>query len=164
MKRRPVYNPIRPAARSVRLMVMLGVAPALVLSPLTADAILIHYDGHDVHAHTVSFIGIEETVETPEHRHGSHEHGNRVIDPREHGDRGLLILVDLPDAAVRARAPGAGLIVTMSSAFAPLCAVNATIPTATGNAIRRSPVSTGPPLPTASTVVTILLSNHALLL
>ncbi len=155
------YIPVYPASRCVRPLVILAVMPALTLSPLTTEAILIHYDGHDIHTHAVGMNDRNGWVETEEHHH-SHEHDCQMSDPHEHGED-FLILLDLPDALLRLRGLGSGSAIDTSMACAPSTGTLAGLsldrcPSLSSSAFLAFPAH--PP----SAVAGILLTNHALLL
>ncbi len=152
------------AGRAERLLLMLAVLPALVFSPLGADAILIHYDGHDIHAHTVVGRDLDSWVEAPEHEHAAHEHDCQSLDPHEHGGGDVLIVLELPDAVLRARGLGSGAVLVASSAAMPLLNVGIAIPFAVDVPLHVRSSSVSSTLQPDRTVTGILLSNHALLL
>ena len=53
-----------------RPLATLVVMPALVLSPLASQAILIHdHHGHDTHGHTVTLCDLDDLQENSEHQH-----------------------------------------------------------------------------------------------
>lgn len=152
------------ASRAERLLLMLAVLPALVFSPLDAEAILIHYDGHDIHAHTVVGGDLDSWVETPEHEHAAHEHDCQSLDPHEHGGGDVLIVLELPDAVLRARGLGNGGILVAGSAAVPSLSVGIAIPFAVDAPLQLRSSSVAFTLQPYRTVAGILLSNHALLL
>ncbi len=162
MRRRRRYKLTKPANRALRVLITLGFAPVLVLSPLTANAVLIHYDGHDVHAHTVAFSGIGNGVEIPDHPHASHGLDCHVHHPHEHDGSTFLIVLHLPDAVRRMRGLGSGVFVAASSTVAP--SPVAVADALQGTVICGCPTSLASALRPDRTVVGILLSNHALLL
>lgn len=148
----------------MRLAIMLGVAPALALSPLNIEAILIHYDGSDVHAHAVTVGEIESWVETPQHEHGPHEHDGLAGDPHAHDGGDLLLVLDLPDTDLRLHAPQAGAIATaVSAAGQATSVVSATIAAGYGPQHARLWPCV-PALRCGRTVAGILQTSHALLL
>lgn len=148
----------------MRLAIMLGVAPALALSPLNIEAILIHYDGSDVHAHAVTVGQIDSWVETPEHEQGPHEHDGQAGDPHAHDGGDLLLVLELPDTDLRLQAPQAGAIVTaVSAAGRATSVVSATIVTDYAPQHARLWLS-APALRCDRMVAGILQTSHALLL
>jgi hypothetical protein len=152
------------AGRAERLLLMLASLPALVFSPLGAEAIVIHYDGHDVHAHTVVGRDLDSWVEAAEHEHAAHEHDCQSLDPHEHGAGDILIVLELPDAVLRARGLGSGVVLAASSAAVPPLSVGIAIPFAVDVPLHVRSSSLAFTLKPYRTVAGILLSNHALLL
>ncbi len=148
-----------------RLLVMLAVMPALVLGPLTVEAILIHdHHGHDIHFHSLKFCELDAWRNNPEHQHEEHEHDGQPVDlPADDGCM-IVIVLDLPEALPGVR--GMSTTTVVVTGFGPSPSPVAVTADAAAN---------GPPLYTrassfalrlraGSTVVGILLSNHALLL
>ncbi len=152
------------AGRAERLLLMLAVLPALVFSPLGAEAILIHYDGHEVHAHTVVGRDIDNWVEAAEREHTAHQHDCLSFDPHEHGGGDVLIVLELPDAALRARGLGSGAALVASSAAVPPLSVGIAVPLAVDASLHVRSSSVASTSQPSRSVVGILLSNHALLL
>ena len=106
------YIPVNLARRVDRLLVTLAVAPALVLSPLTAQALLIHdHHGHDTHGHTVTLHDLDDLRENSEHQHEKHDHDGLPVDPAEDEGTPILIVLDLPEALPGARTFSAGAAV-----------------------------------------------------
>ncbi len=152
------------AGRTQRSLLILAVLPALVFSPLGAEAILIHYDGHDIHAHAVVGRDIDNWVEGPEHEHAAHDHDCQLLDPHEHGGGDVLVVLELPDAVLRSRGLGSATAVVTSRAAAPLPFVGIAIPSVVDVPLHLRSSSVASLLQPDGTVAGILLSNHALLL
>lgn len=152
------------ADRTQRSLLILAVLPALVFSPLGAEAILIHYDGHDVHAHAVVGRNLDNWVETAEHEHAARDHDCQSLDPHEHGGGDVLVVLELPDAVLRARGLGSGTAVVANRAAAPLPFVGIAIPFVVDVPLHLRCLSVASILQPDRTVAGILLSNHALLL
>ncbi len=148
----------------MRLAIMLGVAPALALSPLNIEAILIHYDGSDVHAHAVTVGEIDSWVERPAHESGPHEHDGQAGDPHAHDGGDLLLVLDLPDTDLRLYTPQAGAIVAAFSAAEQLPAVASATIVADDTPQHARSWLCAPALRPHRTVAGILQTNHALLL
>jgi hypothetical protein len=136
-----------------------------MLSPLTAQAILIHdHHGHDTHSHALSVHELDELRSNPEHQHEEHEHDGLPVDPAEDEGTPIVIVVDLPEALRGARTSSAGAAVATG--------IGAALRTLTINSCvvedSRHPVESQQTLaniPRARSLVTgILLTNHALLL
>lgn len=159
------YMPVRLTRWVGHMAVTLSVFPALVLSPLTAQALLIHdHHGHDTHGHTVPLYDLDALREHSEHQHEKHEHDGLPVDAAEDQDTPILIVVDLPEALPGPR--------TFSAGAAVAGGIGAALRTL---AIHSCVVADGRPLvqgqqtladiPRAHGLVTgILLTSHALLL
>ena len=157
------FLPVHPCSRAVRLAIVLAAAPVLALSSLSTEAILVHYDGYDIHTHTAAFNDLDGWVETAKHQHASHEHDCQLHDPHEHGDD-FLIVLDLPDAFLRGRGLPTGITSVAASSLLPRT-IAATPTTDTVNPPTYERIWSGAPNLRAGNKVTgILLSNHALLL
>ena len=148
--------------RLIRLVVTLTIVPVLALSPLSVDAMLIHYDGHDIHAHTVTLDEFDGWMEAPEHRDSSHDHDCQAHDPNEHGDD-FLIVIHLPVAVLRGRNLISAAALATNVAVPSLAAMT---PMAV---VQHAPLGKGslfvaPFVGPGRTVSGLLLSNHALLL
>ena len=159
------YIPVNLARRVDRLLVTLAVAPALVLSPLTAQALLIHdHHGHDTHGHTVTLHDLDDLRENSEHQHENHDHDGLPVDPAEDEGTPILIVLDFPEALPGAR--------TLSGGAAVATGIGAALRTLTVSSWVvedvPSPVESQQALaniPRAHGMVTgILLTSHALLL
>ncbi len=155
-------NSVRRVGRAAATLIVL---PALVLSPLTAQAILIHdHHGHDTHGHTVTLCDLEDVRENSEHKHEEHEHDRLPANPAEEEDTVIVIMLDSPEALPGARTSSGG----------------AAVATGIGAAVRTLSISScvtadvRPPLESQTTVACIprahglvtglLLTSHALLL
>ena len=96
------FNPER---RVGSLLVTLATAPALALSPLATQAIVIHdHHGHDTHGHTLALHELDDWQENPEHQHEHRDHDGLPADPTGREGPSTLIVVDLPEALARGRA------------------------------------------------------------
>jgi len=159
------YILMRHAKNCGRLMVTLVVLPALVLSPLTAQALLIHdHHGHDTHGHTVTLCDLDDVREDSEHQHDEHDHDGLQVDPPEDEGTPIVIVLDLPEMLPGARTSSAGMTVATGIGAALRTLATNTCVVDDG----RPPVESQQTLaniPRARGLVTgILLSNHALLL
>ena len=150
------------AGRLVRSMVTLAIFPVLALSPLSVDAMLIHYDGHDIHTHAVTSDDFDSWTESPEHRHSSHDHDCQVRGRHEHGDD-FLILIHLPVAVLRGRSLISAAEFATNVA-APSLAPMARMAVVQNASLIRDSLFVAPFLSPGRTVSGLLLSNHALLL
>ena len=159
------YMPIRSIKRVGSFAATLSVLPALVLSPLTAQALLIHdHHGHDTHGHTVTLCDLHDVRENSEHQHEKHDHEGQPVDPAEDDDKSILIVLDIPEALPGSRTFSAGATVATG--------IGAALRTlAINNCLKedgRPPVESQQTLaniPRARSLVTgILLTSHALLL
>ncbi len=144
---------------------MLAVMPALVVGPLTLEAILIHgHDGHDVHSHSLTLCELDAWRSNPEHQHKEHEHDGQPVDPPADDGCMIVIALDLPKALLGVGRMSTSTVVV--SGFRPSpspVAVNAGA-AADGPPLYARASFFAPKLRAGSTVVGILLSNHALLL
>ena len=147
------------AGRLVRSMVTLAIFPVLALSPLSVDAMLIHYDGHDIHTHAVTSDDFDSWTETPEHRHSSHDHDCQAHGPHEHGED-FLILIHLPVAVLQGRN------LVSAAEFAPIVAAPtpAAMAVVQNALLSKDSLFVAPFIGPARAVSGLLLSNHALLL
>lgn len=163
-QRRKLWN-TRSVGRIGRMTATLTVLPALLLSPLTTQAILIHdHHGHETHAHAIRVHELDELVGNPEQRHEEHEHDTSAVgDPKDDGSS-VVILLDLPDGLARSRvASGGGTLVSVPSVTFP----TNTLVIAAHPLDRPSGVGvcqTAPPLRAGGSLEGILLTSHALLL
>ncbi len=161
------FIPVNLGSRVVRSVVAFAAAPVLALSPLCAETILIHdHHGHDVHSHKLVLSELDDWLNNPEHRHEEHEHDDQSPDPPADDGGMIVIVLDLPEALPGVRGMSTSTVVV--TGFGPSPSPFAVIPTYVGTAngppryTRAS--SFAPRLRADSTVVGILLSNHALLL
>jgi len=150
-----------------RVAATLTVLPALVLSPLTAQAILIHdHHGHETHAHAISVHELDEVDGNPEHRHEEHEHDGSAVDYSDSDEPPLVILLDLPEGLAGSRAASSGGTSIGSIPVARMASTNAVAIVA--QQCERSygarPSGTAPPLRARGSLEGILLTSHALLL
>ena len=159
------YILIRHAKHCGRLMATLVVLPALVMSPLTAQALLIHdHHGHDTHGHTVTLCDLDDLRENSEHQHEKHDHDGLPVDPTEDEGTSILIVLNLPEALPGTRTSSAGTAVA-TGIGTPLrtLAIN-TCMVEDGQPPLENP-RTLAQIPRAHGLVTgILLTSHALLL
>ena len=149
-------------ARIVRLAVTLAVAPVLAMSPLSVDAMLIHYDGHDIHTHAVTSDDFGRWTEPPEHRHAAHDHDCQAHDPHDHGDE-FFIVVDLPVAVAKGRTSGIASLVLASATQTP-CPAVAPMAVVQNVSLHGGTFDHAPDSRPARAVSRILQTNHALLL
>ena len=165
MSRWRKYMPVRSIRRVGSFAATLSVLPALVLSPLTAQALLIHdHHGHDTHGHTVALCDLDDLQENSEHQHEEHDHDGLPVDPSEGEGTPILIMLELPEALRGAR--------TCSASAAVAAGIGAALRTLALNSwvvdVVRLPVESQQTLadiPCAHGLVTsILLTSHALLL
>jgi len=76
-------------------------SPAFLLSPRTAQAILIHdHFGHELHTHTLPLQDLEAWRDGTANGHEEHRQGGRSGDPLEGEDEGvsILLVLELPHA------------------------------------------------------------------
>ena len=153
------------AKRFGRLLATLVILPALVMSPLTAQAILIHdHHGHDTHGHTVTLYDLDDLRENLEHQHEKHEHDGLPVDPPEDEGTPILIVRSLSEALRGARTTSAGTAVAagIGTALRTL-AVNSCV-VDDGRPPGESQ-QTSANIPRAPSLIRgILLTSHALLL
>ncbi len=159
------YIPAHPAQRIGRLLTTLAALPALALSPLTAQAILIHdHHGHETHAHTLTVHDLDDWREDREHQHEEHDHDGQPAHPSEDEGESILIVLDLPEAL-----PGGRLLSNGATFIAGAAAAPSTyaIAIATPHGQRASVGGSSllaHPVRTCGSLRSILLTNHALLL
>ncbi len=156
------YMPVRSIRRVSRFSVAMSVLPAVMLSPLTAPALVIHdHHGHDTHGHAVTLCDLDHHSENPDHRHEKHDHDGL---PVEDEGSSILIVLDIPEALPGARAYASGTVVASGIGVAlrtlvtNRCMVDVD-PFPVGS--RRT---LGDILRADGLVTGILLTNHALLL
>ncbi len=159
------YRLARHAKHFGRCLAVPVALPALVLSPLTAQAILIHdHHGHDTHGHTVTLCDLDDFRENSEHQHEKHEHDGQPADPPADDGRMIVIVLDLPEALPSVRGMSTSTVVVTGFGPSPSPVAVTTDAAANGPPLYARASSFAPRLRAGSTVVGILLSNHALLL
>ncbi len=148
--------------RTVRVLVVLAMLPALCL---TQQAFVIHdHHGHDIHSHAITLSELDDWENDPEHRHDEHKHDGQPAVCRAEDSGTVVIVLQLPDAALRLRTMSRTAVVGAASAppLLPI-AIFANAP-----AHRRSSKEPSDSFPrnlcVDDTVNRILLTNHALLL
>ena len=145
-----------------RLLATLPALPALVLSPITAQAILIHdHDGQDLHFHTITPNGSEDY---PKDWSCEQERDHRAAEPPKESCNTIVLELGLPDALPRVRGLSAGNVVGTYLARLPLPVAIAPDPAASTPCPNARPWSATLDLRPHSMVAGILLANHALLL
>ena len=157
--------PVRSAKHLRRHWAALVALPALVLSPFTVQALLIHdHHGHDTHVHTVGIGDLEALRENSEHRHEKHDHDGLPVDPVEDESTPILIMLGLPEALPGGRTVSADAAVATSIGAAHRnLAINSCVVEDSGAHVENQ--RTLADIPRARSLVAgILLSNHALLL
>ncbi len=159
------YIPFRHAKRRGRPLAALLVLPAIVLSPLTTRALLIHdHHGHDTHGHTVTLSDLNDLRENTEHHHEKHDHDGLPVEPAEDEGTPILIVLDLPEALLGARtfSDGAAVAAGIGAALRTL-AINSCVTVHARPSLGSQ--QTLVTIPRARSLVTcILLTSHALLL
>ncbi len=151
--------------RTARLLLVIALVPAVVLSTVSVEAMLIHdHHGHDLHVHSLPLDQVNDKRNNPEHSHEDHEHDGLPEESPDNDDSSVVIVLDLPDALLRVRGPSAGNAVSTRSASLPLLVAVAPEPVASTPSPNPSPWSVAPNLRAGSMVAGILLTNHALLL
>ena len=156
---------VRYAKHFRRRWAALVALPALVLSPLTARALLIHdHHGHETHVHTVRLCELDDLRENSEHRHEKHDHDGLPVDPAKEESTPILIVLALPKALPGGRTVSAGAAVATSIGAAHRnLAINSCVVEDSGAHVENQ--RTLADIPRARSLVAgILLSNHALLL
>ena len=159
------FNLAGVSGMTVRLSVVLAMLPGVVLSPLGAEAILIHHHhGHDVHSHSLTFHDLDVWQRDWDHRHEEHEHDGQQADLPTDDSGTLLIMVQLPEAMLRVRGLSTGNVPVSNPASQPP-AIATTVDPDTSNPSCHERLRLLAPNPRAcSAVAGILLSNHALLI
>ena len=159
------YMPVRLIRRVVRFAATLSVLLALVLNPLTAQAILIHdHHGHDTHSHTLSVHELDEVQRNTEHQHEEHQHDGPAVDSADSEGSSLVILLDLPEGLARGRVSSSSVAAGAGAPTAPPTNVVACATHPSDRAYAAPPWGTAPPARTRSLLEGILLTSHALLL
>lgn len=151
--------------RATGLLFGTAFLPAVILGPLSANAILIHdHHGHDLHTHGIAVHEVDDWSTNPEHGHEDHEHdGVPEEDPSADDSGPVVIVLELPDTLLRVRGLSAGHGVGTRLARLPLAVAIAPDPAAI-SCCPNAPWS-GAHHPRSRTMVAgILLANHALLL
>ncbi|MHC4695704.1 MAG: hypothetical protein ACYTFA_03060 [Planctomycetota bacterium] len=159
-------NAVKFANRTVRLLLTLTVLPAVAISPLSTEAILVHYHhGHDVHSHGLTLDELDTWQRDPEHHHEEHEHDGRPVDLPEEDGSPIVIVFDLPDALIRVRGLSTGTF-TVSGPVSTPRPITATVvgDTCKSPSFCGRPWTVAPNLRADRIVAGILQSNHALLL
>ena len=157
--------PVRSIRRVCRVAATLSVLPALVLSPLTAQAILIHdHHGHDTHSHALSVHELNEVQRNTEHQHEEHEHDGPAVDSADGEGSSLVILLNLPEGLARGRdSSGSGAAVA-GSPSAPPTNVVAIATQQSDRSYAARPSSLAPRVCARGLLEGILLTSNALLL
>ncbi|UCE58262.1 MAG: hypothetical protein JSU63_12555 [Phycisphaerales bacterium] len=146
-------------------MATLVVLPALVLSPLTAQALVIHnHHGHDTHGHTVALCDLDDLQENSEHQHEKHEHDGVPVEPTEDEDTAIQLVLDLPEGLARSRVLSSSYTAVAGGAFAPRTNVVASVTQQSDHSYSTFRSSLAPPLRARGLLESILLTNRALLL
>ncbi|UCC28802.1 MAG: hypothetical protein JSU86_11435 [Phycisphaerales bacterium] len=150
---------------TVRLLAMLAMLPGVVLSPLGAEAILIHHHhGHDIHSHSLTFNDLDVWQRDAEHRHEEHEHDGQQPDSPTDDSGTLLIMVQLPEALLRVRGLSTGNVAVSNPTLQPR-AIATIVDADTSNPSCYERLRLLAPNPRAcGAVAGILLSSHALLI
>ena len=156
---------VRSIKRVGHVAATLTVLPALVLSPLTAQAILIHdHHGHETHAHAISMHELDELEGNPEHRHEEHEHDAPAVDSAESEGASLVIVLDLPEGLARTRVAANNSTTATGAPIAPAPNAVAIVTKQSDHAYAPKPSRLAPPLRARGSLEGILLTIHALLL
>ena len=156
---------VRAIRRVGRVAATVTVLPALVLSPLTAQAILIHdHHGHETHAHAISVHELDELEGNSEHRHEEHEHDAPAVDSAESEGASLVIVLDLPEGLARTRVAADNSTTSTGAPIAPSPNAVAIVNKQSDHAYAPNPSGLAPPLRAHSALAGILLTSRALLL
>ncbi len=156
---------VRSAKHVRRHWAALVALPALVLSPFTVRALLIHdHHGHDTHVHTVRLGDLDDIRENSEHRHQEHHHDGPPVDPADNENAPILIVLGLAEALPGSRTASAGTAVgTSIGAARRILAIHSGAMEDSRAHVENQ--RTFAEIPRARSLVTgILQSNHALLL
>ncbi len=165
MSRRRKYLCVGQFERVGRVAATLMVLPALVLSPLTARAILIHvHHGHDTHTHALSVHELDALQHDPEHRHEHHEHDGPGFDRPDGDESSVVIVVNPPVGTLRSRVAsgGAGALAGTHAALASSLA--AFVTPQSDRPCGARPPGKAPPVRVGGSLAGILLTSQALLL
>ena len=155
----------RSIGRFGRAAATLTVLPALVLSPLTAQAILIHdHHGHETHTHAISLHELDELEGNSEHQHEEHEHDAPAGDPAEGEGASLVIVLDFPEGLVRTRTAADNSTTASGAPIASPPTAVAIVTQQSDHTYATKPSGLAPPLRAHSALEGILLTSHALLL
>ena len=159
------YMPARSIKRVGRFSATLSVLPALVLNPITAQAILIHdHHGHDTHSHAVGVHELYEIQRNTEHQHEEREHDGPGVDSAGSEGSSLVILLDLPEGLTRGRVSSSSTAARAGNPTAAPTNVVAFVTHQSNRADAAPPSSIAPPARTRSLLESILLTSHAILL
>jgi hypothetical protein len=159
------HIPTQLAKRIGRVLTTLAALPALALSPLTAQAILIHdHHGHETHAHTLTVHDLDDWREDREHQHEGHDHDGRPAHPTEGEGESILIVLDLPEALPGGRVLSNGATVIAGAAVTPSnYAIAIVMPHGQRASVGGSQLFAHP-VRAHGSFRSILLTNHALLI
>lgn len=98
------YMPVRSIRRISRHAATLSVLPALMLSSLTTQVILIHdHHGHDTHGHTLNARELDKLPSNPQHHHEEHKHDGPTADFADGESSSLVILLELSEGLALGR-------------------------------------------------------------
>ncbi len=159
-------NAVKSASRTARLVLTLTVLPAVAISPLSTEAILVHYHhGHEVHSHGLTLDELDDWQRDPEHHHEEHEHDRQPADLPEEDGAPIVIVFDLPDALIRVRGLSTGTVAVSGPTSTPR-PITATVvqDTCKSPSFYNRSWTVAPNLRADRIVAGILQSNHALLL
>ena len=159
------YMPGRLIRRIGRFAATLSALPALVLSPLTAQAILIHdHHGHDTHTHAIGIHELHALQRNPEHQHEEREHDGPGVDSADGKNSSLVILLDLPEGLAHRRVSSMSGTAVAGSFSAPSANAVAIVTLQSYRPYAALPSSSAPPVRAYGSLESILLTSHALLL
>ena len=155
--------------RSIKLIsraaATLSVVPALMLSPLAGQAILVHdHHGHDTHTHALRAYELDELQRHSERHHEEHDHDDRASDSTDGEDLSLLILLDLPGRFTYGRALSGPGTAIAGPHPAPLTNGVATVTQPSDGPCHTYAWILTPPVRADGSLGGILLTSHALLL
>ena len=157
--------PVRSIRRVSRFAATLSVLPAFVLSPLAAQAILIHdHHGHDTHGHAVSVHELDKLQNNPEHQHEDHEHDGPAVESAGSEGLSLVIMLQVSEGLARGRAlPSSGTAVA-GRPLAPSTNVVTIVTQQSNRFCTERPSRFAHSVRARSLLEGILLTSHALLL